>query len=80
MDPQTTSYIWSNKCECVSDHERNLISTAAAQQSKEMDLSVVRLMFTALLPDSDGGFSRRLDPVISEPIFDSSKSPSEVVH
>ncbi|XP_056626427.1 nuclear factor NF-kappa-B p105 subunit isoform X1 [Triplophysa dalaica] len=59
----------------LTDHERNLISTAAAQQSKEMDLSVVRLMFTALLPDSDGGFSRRLDPVISEPIFDS-KAPN----
>lgn len=39
-----------------------------------MDLSVVRLMFTAFLPDSDGGFSRRLEPVVSEPIYDSSES------
>lgn len=39
-----------------------------------MDLSVVRLMFTAFLLDSDGGFSRRLDPVVSEPIYDSSES------
>lgn len=62
-----------NLCVC-SDHQRNLISSAASYQAKEMDLSVVRLMFTAFLPDSDGGFSRRLDPVISDPIFDSSKS------
>ena len=38
-----------------------------------MDLSVVRLMFTAFLPNSDGGFSRRLDPVVSDPIYDSSQ-------
>uniref|UniRef100_A0A8C1BA26 Nuclear factor of kappa light polypeptide gene enhancer in B-cells 1 n=1 Tax=Cyprinus carpio carpio TaxID=630221 RepID=A0A8C1BA26_CYPCA len=54
---------------------RNLISSASIHQSKEMDLSVVRLMFTAFLPDSDGGFSRRLEPVISDPIFDS-KAPN----
>ncbi|XP_055034514.2 nuclear factor NF-kappa-B p105 subunit [Misgurnus anguillicaudatus] len=59
----------------LTDHERSLICSTAIQQSKEMDLSVVRLMFTAFLPDSDGGFSRRLDPVISEPIFDS-KAPN----
>lgn len=38
-----------------------------------MDLSVVRLMFTVFLPDSDGGFSRRLEPVVSDPIYDSSE-------
>lgn len=52
-----------------------MINSAATQQAKEMDLSVVRLMFTAFLPDSDGGFSRRLEPVVSEPIYDSSESP-----
>lgn len=40
-----------------------------------MDLSVVRLMFTVFLPDSDGGFSRRLEPVVSDPIYDSSEFP-----
>uniref|UniRef100_A0A8C9VK51 Nuclear factor of kappa light polypeptide gene enhancer in B-cells 1 n=1 Tax=Scleropages formosus TaxID=113540 RepID=A0A8C9VK51_SCLFO len=55
--------------------QRNLISNAAMSQSKEMDLSVVRLMFTAFLPNSDGGFTRRLDPVISDPIYDS-KAPN----
>lgn len=56
------------------DQMRSVISNAASLQAKEMDLSVVRLMFTAFLPDSDGGFSRRLEPVVSEPIYDSSKS------
>ncbi|KAI3351463.1 hypothetical protein L3Q82_020224, partial [Scortum barcoo] len=59
----------------LSDHQRSVISSAATAQAKEMDLSVVRLMFTAFLPDSDGGFSRRLEPVVSEPIFDS-KAPN----
>ncbi|XP_054886915.1 nuclear factor NF-kappa-B p105 subunit isoform X2 [Poeciliopsis prolifica] len=59
----------------LNDHQRSMISSAAASQAKEMDLSVVRLMFTAFLPDSDGGFSRRLEPVVSEPIYDS-KAPN----
>ncbi|XP_056899453.1 nuclear factor NF-kappa-B p105 subunit isoform X1 [Takifugu flavidus] len=59
----------------LSDHQRCLINGAAALQAKEMDLSVVRLMFTAFLPDSDGGFSRRLEPVVSDPIYDS-KAPN----
>uniref|UniRef100_A0A7N8WQ24 Nuclear factor of kappa light polypeptide gene enhancer in B-cells 1 n=1 Tax=Mastacembelus armatus TaxID=205130 RepID=A0A7N8WQ24_9TELE len=58
-----------------TEHQRSMISSAASQQAKEMDLSVVRLMFTAFLPDSDGGFSRRLEPVVSEPIYDS-KAPN----
>ncbi|XP_045886209.1 nuclear factor NF-kappa-B p105 subunit [Micropterus dolomieu] len=59
----------------LTDHQRSLISSVASVQAKEMDLSVVRLMFTAFLPDSDGGFSRRLEPVVSEPIYDS-KAPN----
>uniref|UniRef100_A0A8C3A7N8 Nuclear factor kappa B subunit 1 n=1 Tax=Cyclopterus lumpus TaxID=8103 RepID=A0A8C3A7N8_CYCLU len=55
--------------------QRSVISSAAALQAKEMDLSVARLMFTAFLPNSDGGFSRRLEPVVSEPIYDS-KAPN----
>uniref|UniRef100_A0A8C9QXF4 Nuclear factor kappa B subunit 1 n=1 Tax=Scleropages formosus TaxID=113540 RepID=A0A8C9QXF4_SCLFO len=58
-----------------TEQQKSLISSAAVNQAKEMDLSVVRLMFTAFLPDSDGGYSRRLDPVISEPIYDS-KAPN----
>lgn len=57
----------------VPEREREIIRQAAVQQTKEMDLSVVRLMFTAFLPDSNGSFTRRLDPVISDAIYDSSK-------
>ncbi|XP_075716736.1 nuclear factor NF-kappa-B p105 subunit [Rhinoderma darwinii] len=59
----------------LTERERDLIRQAAYQQSKDIDLSVVRLMFTAFLPDSNGGFTRRLEPVISVPIFDS-KAPN----
>lgn len=59
----------------LTDQQRSVICSVASVQSKEMDLSVVRLMFTAFLPDSDGGFSRRLEPVVSEPIYDS-KAPN----
>uniref|UniRef100_A0AAQ4S6A1 RHD domain-containing protein n=1 Tax=Gasterosteus aculeatus aculeatus TaxID=481459 RepID=A0AAQ4S6A1_GASAC len=59
----------------LNDDQRRVISSAASLQAKEMDLSVVRLMFTAFLPNSDGGFSRRLEPVVSEPIYDS-KAPN----
>ncbi|KAH0615883.1 hypothetical protein JD844_026485 [Phrynosoma platyrhinos] len=55
--------------------EREIIHQAALQQTKEMDLSVVRLMFTAFLPDSTGSFTRRLQPVLSDPIYDS-KAPN----
>jgi nuclear factor NF-kappa-B p105 subunit len=57
----------------ILDQEKELIRQAALQQTKEMDLSVVRLMFTAFLPDSTGSFTRRLEPVVSDAIYDSSK-------
>ena len=57
------------------DREKELIRPAALQQTKEMDLSVVRLMFTAFLPDSTGSFTRRLEPVVSDAIYDSSEYP-----
>ncbi|KAM4810137.1 nuclear factor NF-kappa-B p105 subunit [Rhinophrynus dorsalis] len=59
----------------LSDREREIIRQSASQQSKDIDLSVVRLMFTAFLPDSNGSFTRRLEPVISVPIYDS-KAPN----
>uniref|UniRef100_A0A8C5CRX5 RHD domain-containing protein n=1 Tax=Gadus morhua TaxID=8049 RepID=A0A8C5CRX5_GADMO len=61
--------------ELTGTSDRWPIRLAASHQSKDMDLSVVRLMFTAFLPNSDGGFSRRLDPVVSDPIYDS-KAPN----
>nr|XP_060635142.1 nuclear factor NF-kappa-B p105 subunit [Anolis sagrei ordinatus]XP_060635143.1 nuclear factor NF-kappa-B p105 subunit [Anolis sagrei ordinatus] len=59
----------------LTDREREIIHQAALHQTKEMDLSVVRLMFTAFLPDSTGSFTRRLQPVLSDPIYDS-KAPN----
>ncbi|XP_060102975.1 nuclear factor NF-kappa-B p105 subunit [Heteronotia binoei] len=59
----------------LSEREREIIRQAALQQTKEMDLSVVRLMFTAFLPDSTGSFTRTLHPVLSDPIYDS-KAPN----
>ncbi|XP_077465257.1 nuclear factor NF-kappa-B p105 subunit isoform X2 [Stigmatopora argus] len=59
----------------LTERQRAAIGSAACAQAKEMDLSVVRLMFTAFLPDSDGGFTRPLQPVISYPIYDS-KAPN----
>nr|XP_010311473.1 PREDICTED: nuclear factor NF-kappa-B p105 subunit [Balearica regulorum gibbericeps] len=59
----------------LTEREREIIRQAAVQQTKEMDLSVVRLMFTAFLPDSNGSFTRKLDPVISDAIYDS-KAPN----
>ncbi|XP_062903032.1 nuclear factor NF-kappa-B p105 subunit [Mobula hypostoma] len=59
----------------LTEREKELIHNASIQQAKEMDLSVVRLMFTALLPDSSCRFTRKLEPVISDPIYDS-KAPN----
>uniref|UniRef100_A0A8D0GV52 Nuclear factor NF-kappa-B p105 subunit n=1 Tax=Sphenodon punctatus TaxID=8508 RepID=A0A8D0GV52_SPHPU len=59
----------------LNEREREIIRQAALQQTKEMDLSVVRLMFTAFLPDSTGSFTRRLEPVVSDAIYDS-KAPN----
>ncbi|XP_072347980.1 nuclear factor NF-kappa-B p100 subunit isoform X2 [Scyliorhinus torazame] len=43
--------------------------------AKEMDLSVVRLQFTAYLPDGEGLYTLPLEPIVSDPIFDS-KAPN----
>ncbi|KAJ4923904.1 hypothetical protein JOQ06_028159 [Pogonophryne albipinna] len=47
----------------------------AKDLGKKMDLNIVRLKFTAFLQDSNGGFTRGLKPVVSNPIYDS-KSPN----
>ncbi|NXY67081.1 NFKB2 factor, partial [Glareola pratincola] len=50
------------------------IELEAKELKKVMDLSIVRLRFTAYLRDSSGNFTLALQPVISDPIHDS-KSP-----
>uniref|UniRef100_A0A3P9PAQ9 Nuclear factor of kappa light polypeptide gene enhancer in B-cells 2 (p49/p100) n=1 Tax=Poecilia reticulata TaxID=8081 RepID=A0A3P9PAQ9_POERE len=53
----------------------NLLGSEAKELGKVMDLNIVRLRFTAFLQDSNGGFTRALKPVVSNPIYDS-KSPN----
>lgn len=63
-------------CLCLSsDSEETSILQEAKELGKVMDLNIVRLKFTAYLQDSNGGFTRALKPVVSNPIYDSSESP-----
>ncbi|XP_037554092.1 nuclear factor NF-kappa-B p100 subunit [Nematolebias whitei] len=59
----------------LSDTEEMSILKEAKELGKTMDLNIVRLRFTAYLQDSNGGFTRALKPVVSNPIYDS-KSPN----
>ncbi|KAK3554007.1 hypothetical protein QTP70_019124, partial [Hemibagrus guttatus] len=58
-----------------TDSEEQAIVREAKELGKNMDLNIVRLKFTAYLKDSNGGFTRALKPVVSNPIYDS-KSPN----
>ncbi|GAB5578728.1 nuclear factor NF-kappa-B p100 subunit [Prionailurus iriomotensis] len=57
-----------------TEAERRELEQEAKELKKVMDLSIVRLRFSAFLRASDGSFSLPLKPVISQPIHDS-KSP-----
>uniref|UniRef100_A0A8C7WSX0 Nuclear factor of kappa light polypeptide gene enhancer in B-cells 2 (p49/p100) n=1 Tax=Oryzias sinensis TaxID=183150 RepID=A0A8C7WSX0_9TELE len=59
----------------LTDAEEASIQKEVKELSKSMDLNIVRLKFTAYLQDSNGGFTRALKPVVSNPIYDS-KSPN----
>nr|XP_020477943.1 nuclear factor NF-kappa-B p100 subunit [Monopterus albus] len=59
----------------LMDAELSACLKEAKELGKVMDLNIVRLKFTAYLQDSNGGFTRALKPVISNPIYDS-KSPN----
>ncbi|KAM9848034.1 nuclear factor NF-kappa-B p100 subunit isoform 2-T2 [Aulostomus maculatus] len=59
----------------LTDSEETSILKEAKELGKAMDLNIVRLKFTAFLQDSNGGFTRALKPVVSNPIYDS-KSPN----
>ena len=60
------------------DEDRKRIAAKAQSEAKSIDLSVVRLMFIAYLPDSQGAFTIMLKPIISDAIFDSSKCMLEL--
>ncbi|XP_028278589.1 nuclear factor NF-kappa-B p100 subunit-like isoform X2 [Parambassis ranga] len=59
----------------LTDAEEASILKEAKELGKVVDLNIVRLKFTAYLQDSNGGFTRALKPVVSNPIYDS-KSPN----
>nr|XP_056705480.1 nuclear factor NF-kappa-B p100 subunit [Euleptes europaea] len=58
----------------LTEPELEAIEQEAKELKKTMDLSIVRLRFSAYLRDSSGDFTLALIPVISDPIHDS-KSP-----
>uniref|UniRef100_A0A8C4QSP4 Nuclear factor of kappa light polypeptide gene enhancer in B-cells 2 (p49/p100) n=2 Tax=Eptatretus burgeri TaxID=7764 RepID=A0A8C4QSP4_EPTBU len=62
----------------LSVFELQQIKNKVQEEVKKINLNVVRLMFTALLPDNHGLFTRRLPSVYSLPIYDS-KAPSSTV-
>lgn len=59
----------------LTEAERRELEQEAKELKKVMDLSIVRLRFSAFLRASDGSFSLPLKPVISQPIHDSSEYP-----
>uniref|UniRef100_A0A8U8CDF7 Uncharacterized protein n=1 Tax=Geospiza parvula TaxID=87175 RepID=A0A8U8CDF7_GEOPR len=63
-----------NRSRLLTEVELREIELEAKELKKVMDLSIVRLRFTAYLRDSSGNFTLALQPVISDPIHDS-KSP-----
>ncbi|XP_034632067.1 nuclear factor NF-kappa-B p100 subunit isoform X1 [Trachemys scripta elegans] len=63
-----------NRNQALTESELREIELEAKELKKVMDLSIVRLRFTAYLRDSNGNFTLPLNPVISDPIHDS-KSP-----
>ncbi|KAM6090179.1 nuclear factor NF-kappa-B p100 subunit isoform 1-T1 [Theristicus caerulescens] len=63
-----------NRSHVLTEAELREIELEAKELKKVMDLSIVRLRFTAYLRDSSGNFTLALQPVISDPIHDS-KSP-----
>lgn len=60
-------------CAHLAEAERRELEQEAKELKKVMDLSIVRLRFSAFLRASDGSFSLPLKPVISQPIHDSSE-------
>uniref|UniRef100_A0A8D2IXC3 Nuclear factor kappa B subunit 2 n=1 Tax=Varanus komodoensis TaxID=61221 RepID=A0A8D2IXC3_VARKO len=63
-----------NRLQPLTEAEQEALEQEAKELKKSMDLSIVRLRFSAFLRDSNGNFSLALKPVISDPIHDS-KSP-----
>lgn len=67
--------VQGSRCAHHPEAERQELEQEAKELKKVMDLSIVRLRFSAFLRASDGSFSLPLKPVISQPIHDSSEYP-----
>ncbi|KAK3739735.1 hypothetical protein QZH41_016183 [Actinostola sp. cb2023] len=59
----------------VAGEESKRIIKLVQEQSKNMNLSAVKLCFQAYLPDDSGNFTKPLKPCISNSVFDS-KAPA----
>ncbi|CAL1527447.1 unnamed protein product [Lymnaea stagnalis] len=58
----------------ITEEDTKTARMQAEEQSKTMQLNVVRLCFQVFLRNPDGSFSKMLTPVVSQAIYDS-KSP-----
>jgi hypothetical protein len=58
----------------VTEDEKKRAKQEAASQAKGMQLNVVRLCYQGYLTDNDGNVTAALESIISDPIYDSSKS------
>ncbi|KAH9508414.1 Nuclear factor NF-kappa-B p105 subunit [Bulinus truncatus] len=58
----------------ITDDDERTAKQQAEEQSKNMQLNVVKLCFQVFLRNPDGTFSKMLTPVVSQAIYDS-KSP-----
>uniref|UniRef100_A0A803TUL9 Nuclear factor kappa B subunit 2 n=1 Tax=Anolis carolinensis TaxID=28377 RepID=A0A803TUL9_ANOCA len=63
-----------NRSQTLTESDHDELEQEAKELKKTMDLSIVRLRFSAYLRDSNGNFTLALKPVVSDPIHDS-KSP-----
>eukprot|EP00117_Sycon_ciliatum_P029860 scpid42065/ scgid23675/ Nuclear factor NF-kappa-B p105 subunit; Nuclear factor of kappa light polypeptide gene enhancer in B-cells 1; Nuclear factor NF-kappa-B p50 subunit len=63
----------------LDDEDRHQLEECAAEQARTMNLNVVRLCFQAFLPDESGKFTRRLEPKLSHPVYDTKASSSSAL-
>ncbi|XP_078659378.1 nuclear factor NF-kappa-B p105 subunit-like isoform X2 [Branchiostoma floridae x Branchiostoma belcheri] len=59
----------------ITEQDKRQIVKESQEQAKQMDLSAVRVCFQAFLQDENGTYTRTLQPVISDAVFDS-KAPN----
>ena len=63
----------------LTEVDRQMAKQQAEEQARSMQLNIVRLLFTAYLSDSQGEYTQRLTPVVSNAIYDSSEYMNELL-